>query len=164
MPIENKYRVHEVAKDFKLSTKEVTNILTKYAKAPKNHMQVLEQEELNIVFDYITSHNQVEDLGKVLEQQSAKQPGKTPKAKESAPKAADAPAAAGSASKTAGKPAEARPLQKAQPKSEEEVVSRTKGKQVHRVDTRGGGNIDLAKYDYVTDGISARNESLAMDA
>ncbi len=147
MPIENKYRVHEVAKDFKLSTKEVTNILTKYAKAPKNHMQVLEQEELNIVFDYITSHNQVEDLGKVLEQQSAKQPGKTPKAKESAPKAADAPAAAGSASKTAGKPAEARPLQKAQPKSEEEVVSRTKGKQVHRVDTRGGGNIDLAKYD-----------------
>ena len=40
--IVNKYRVHEVAKDFGVSTKEITEILTKYAETPKNHMQVLE--------------------------------------------------------------------------------------------------------------------------
>ena len=34
MAIENKYRVHEVAKDFGKSTKEVTDILTKYSKTP----------------------------------------------------------------------------------------------------------------------------------
>ena len=33
-----KYRVHEVAKDFKRPTKEITDILTKYATTPKNHM------------------------------------------------------------------------------------------------------------------------------
>ena len=43
-----KYRVHEVAKDFNLPTKTITEILTKYATAPKNHMQVLETEELNL--------------------------------------------------------------------------------------------------------------------
>ena len=30
MAIENKYRVHEVAKDFGTSTKEITEILTAY--------------------------------------------------------------------------------------------------------------------------------------
>ena len=40
--LNNKYRVHEVAKDFKKNSKEITDILTKYATAPKNHMQVLE--------------------------------------------------------------------------------------------------------------------------
>mgnify|MGYP003302833462 CR=1 FL=1 len=40
-----KYRVHEVAKDFGIATKDVTEILTKYAETPKNHMQVLEDGE-----------------------------------------------------------------------------------------------------------------------
>ena len=34
-----KYRVHEVAKDFGLPTKTIMEILTKYGSAPKNHMQ-----------------------------------------------------------------------------------------------------------------------------
>lgn len=36
--IVNKYRVHEVAKDFGVPTKVITEILTKYAQTPKNHM------------------------------------------------------------------------------------------------------------------------------
>ena len=35
MALENKYRVHEVAKDFGVGNKEVTDILAKYAKAPR---------------------------------------------------------------------------------------------------------------------------------
>ena len=57
-----KYRVHEVAKDFGLSTKTITEILTKYATAPKNHMQVLDDHELSIIFDYLTQHNQVSGI------------------------------------------------------------------------------------------------------
>ena len=54
-----KYRVHEVAKDFGLPTKTITEILTKYVAAPKNHMQVLTDHELSVIFDYLTQHNQV---------------------------------------------------------------------------------------------------------
>ena len=48
--IGNKYRVHEVAKDFGLPTKQITEILTQYAQTPKNHMQVLEDRELSLIF------------------------------------------------------------------------------------------------------------------
>ena len=57
-----KYRVHEVAKDFGLSTKTITEILTKYATVPKNHMQVLTEQELSIIFDYLTQHNQISGI------------------------------------------------------------------------------------------------------
>ncbi|MCL2366696.1 MAG: translation initiation factor IF-2 [Oscillospiraceae bacterium] len=60
-----KYRVHEVAKDFKLPTKKITEILTKYATAPKNHMQVLTVGELDIVFEYLTSTNQIESIEEI---------------------------------------------------------------------------------------------------
>ena len=82
-----KYRVHEVAKDFDRPTKEITDILTKYASAPKNHMQVLEDRELSIIFDYLTQHNQVQSIESIFAdtyhepkpaQQPAAQGGKQP--------------------------------------------------------------------------------------
>ena len=57
-----KYRVHEVAKDFGLPTKTITEILTKYAAAPKNHMQVLTDRELSVIFDYLTQKNPVSSI------------------------------------------------------------------------------------------------------
>uniref|UniRef100_UPI00280535EC translation initiation factor IF-2 N-terminal domain-containing protein n=1 Tax=uncultured Oscillibacter sp. TaxID=876091 RepID=UPI00280535EC len=57
-----KYRVHEVAKDFNLSTKAIAEILTKYVAPPKNHMQVLTDHELSVIFDYLTQHNQVSSI------------------------------------------------------------------------------------------------------
>ena len=48
-----KYRVHEVAKDFNVPTKAITQILTDYAATPKNHMQVLENHELeDWIYDF----------------------------------------------------------------------------------------------------------------
>ena len=61
-----KYRVHEVAKDFKMPTKTVTEILTEYSETPKNHMQVLTEDELDMVFEYITQHNQIASLEEVF--------------------------------------------------------------------------------------------------
>jgi translation initiation factor IF-2 len=57
-----KYRVHEVAKDFGVPTKDVTDILTKYATTPKNHMQALTDEELSLVFESLTQHHQVSGI------------------------------------------------------------------------------------------------------
>ena len=61
-----KYRVHEVAKDFKKNSKTISEILTKYATPPKNHMQVLEDFELDIIFEYLTQHNQIESIEQVF--------------------------------------------------------------------------------------------------
>mgnify|MGYP000027202526 CR=1 FL=1 len=66
----DKYRVHEVAKDFGLASKTIVEILTKYATAPKNHMQVLEDPELSLIFESLTQRNQcatMEELFKVPE-------------------------------------------------------------------------------------------------
>jgi translation initiation factor IF-2 len=79
-----KYRVHEVAKDFNLPTKAISKILADYATAPKNHMQVLTDEELNIIFDYLTINNQVESIEEVfaLTSKSTGKPADEPAAKE----------------------------------------------------------------------------------
>ena len=63
-----KYRVHEVAKDFGLTSKDISKILDEYATAPKNHMQALTNQELNLIFDYITLNNQVESIEKIFDE------------------------------------------------------------------------------------------------
>ena len=70
MAIENKYRVHEVAKDFGVGNKEVTDILAKYSKAPKNHMQALGDHDLSLIFEVMTQDNQVSDMEAVLGKQA----------------------------------------------------------------------------------------------
>ena len=64
--IGNKYRVHEVAKDFNVATKDITEILTKYAETPKNHMQVLEDHELSLIFESLTQSHQVSSIAVVF--------------------------------------------------------------------------------------------------
>lgn len=57
-----KYRLHEVAKDMNLQNKDVIDLLANYSDTPKKHMTALTDEELNIVFDYFTQQNQVENF------------------------------------------------------------------------------------------------------
>lgn len=61
-----KYRVHEVAKDFNSTSKVISQILTDYATTPKNHMQVLENDELDLIFEYLTQHNQVGSIAEIF--------------------------------------------------------------------------------------------------
>ncbi|MCL2391924.1 MAG: translation initiation factor IF-2 [Oscillospiraceae bacterium] len=87
-----KYRVHEVAKDFKLPTKKITEILTKYAETPKNHMHVLSINELDIIFEHLTSANQIESIEEIY---AVKSPPATPEVKKEKVQAeAAAPASA----------------------------------------------------------------------
>ena len=85
-----KYRVHEVAKDFKSNSKTITNILTEYATTPKNHMQVLEENELDVIFEYLTQHHQVENVEElympVKKAEEPKQEKKTEPTKQDQPK------------------------------------------------------------------------------
>ena len=123
MAIDNKYRVHEVAKDFGKSNKEINDILTKYSTTPKNHMQALDDRDLSIIFESLTQNNQVADLESAL--------GKPQKAAEQA--------------KPSGKPEDKAASHKEEPKQDAPRSSRVK--QVHRIDTRGGGDVNLDKYD-----------------
>ncbi len=61
-----KYRVHEVAKDFGVNSKQIMSLLEKYAEKPATTQKVLEERELAIVFDYLTQHNQVESMESVF--------------------------------------------------------------------------------------------------
>ena len=74
-----KYRVHEVAKDFGVASKVISQILTDYIAPPKNHMQVLENHELDVIFEYMTQHNQVTSLEEIFKVES---PVSAPKAEE----------------------------------------------------------------------------------
>ncbi|MCL2857562.1 MAG: translation initiation factor IF-2 [Oscillospiraceae bacterium] len=49
-----KYRVHEVAKDLKIPSKDVIELLGKYFPSPKKHMTALEKNELSVVFEHYT--------------------------------------------------------------------------------------------------------------
>ena len=120
MALDNKYRVHEVAKDFGVSTKEIMEIMTKYRTEPKNHMQVLDDADLSVIFEYMTQHHQVKDIEATLGAQQSERKTEQP----------------------AEKPQE-KPVEKAQ----ESAPTSSKVKQVHRIDTRGTGDVNLAKYD-----------------
>ncbi|WP_295858658.1 translation initiation factor IF-2 [uncultured Oscillibacter sp.] len=143
----NKYRVRELAKDFGMSNKDVMEILGKYGEAPKSNMQALTDEQLSLVFESLTQTHPASGIEEIFadtyrepkkQEQPAPAPAaqqpaqqKTAAAQQSAPAAQAAPAKQGAA--PANKPALAQP------------TTRVPQKKV--VDTRKGGDVNLAKYD-----------------
>lgn len=171
-----KYRVHEVAKDFGLSTKEIADILTKYASAPKNHMQVLEDRELALIFEYLTQRNQVDSIESIYAdtyherkpepQQQAQRPRQSAPAPQQQ-SAASTPhqnvvqqvqqvqqrprqgqPTAGTRAPAAGQQP-ARPVGQQQRSGQQGQQQRpaTRVPEKKIVDTRKGGSVNLEKYD-----------------
>ena len=131
MSIEQKYRVHEVAKDFGLPTKDITEILTTYSKTPKNHMQVLTDEELSCIFEYLTQHHQVASLAEIFAE------GAQPAAKKAEEKTAKG---------AKGGEAKAAPAAKAEEKAAP-AAPQTRVPQKKVVDTRKAADVNLDRYD-----------------
>ena len=69
-----KYRVHEVAKDLNIPTKDVTDALLKYTGQTKKHMTALTEDELDIVLEDFTQKNKLENLDEYFAQTSPKEP------------------------------------------------------------------------------------------
>ena len=134
-----KYRVHEVAKDFNSTSKEISQILTDYASTPKNHMQVLENDELDVIFEYLTQHNQVASLADIFNV-APKQETKAPAPAAKQPQKQDAK------SKEASAPAPT-PAPAAAPKKKENKPHVPKPVAEKRViDTRGSAAVNIDKY------------------
>lgn len=129
-----KYRVHEVAKDFGLTSKVVTDIMTEFLTTPKNHMQVLTDAELNLIFDVITQRNQVESFEKLMSEAYTAPAETAPAPQETAVKEEKADAAP--KVPKAEKPKDA----PAAPKKSNKITT------VHHLDTRAS-SVDLSKYD-----------------
>ena len=149
-----KYKVHEVAKDLGVQSKAVTDVVEKYCNTIKKSMTALEEEELNIIFDYFTQENAMENLDsyfavrdKVIEEQKVPpqpevekkaEPEKSPAKKEKAEKKTE---------KAPVQTEKAKPVQKVQEKSEEVFTGAIKSKRGEGkvVDTRAG-YVDVERY------------------
>ena len=91
MALVMKYRLGEVAKDFGVPNKDIAAIMAEYFAPSKNHMQVLANEELDVIFEYMTQHNQVASLEEIFQVPAPAAPAAEPE-KEKADKADGKPA------------------------------------------------------------------------
>lgn len=136
-----KYKLHEAAKDFGMSAKKLTDILSKYFEGEKKSQTALEEKELDVLFDVLTAETAVDSLDSYFamqktadEKPKAEKKEKTEKKPSAEKSATDKPASGSTAPEKPKKEKDKdRPLQ-----------SRTKGA-VRHVDTRAG-NVELDKY------------------
>ena len=162
--LNNKYRVHEVAKDFNKNSKDITDILTKYATTPKNHMQPLGDRELSLIFEYLTQHNQVESIESIYAD-VYREPKAAAKETPAAGKEEQRTAPAQQQNQKGGKPVKEhtapvnKPAAQAeQPKTQPvQQPSRPKTRVPEKkvVDTRKSGNVNLEKYDQRLEDLAA---------
>ncbi len=132
MPRE-KYRVHEVAKDFGINSKKILEILEKHTDEPRKHMTALEDKELDIIFETITQENEVASFDAYFAAGEAQR-----KQQEEAVAAADSPAkevkeeqpAKAEPKSQKGEKAEkkAKPEAKAEPKAEKPAAKKEPAK------------------------------------
>lgn len=146
-----KVKVSDVAKDFGKSNKEIIELLDKYCGGPaKKASTVLEENELNILFDKITIQNSVKSFDSYFKSGAAKAKKEKPAAQKK-----DKPAKKAETAKDKKRESQAAILQmaeqaakraeeKAKKKAEAQPQARTKGEARH-IDTRVN-NVDLEKY------------------
>ena len=158
--ISEKYRVNALAKDLGMKSKEVIDLLASHGRPGKSHMTVLEEQDLSIVFEYVTQGHQADlaeffkfyegkkkkaEVKKEEKKQDKEVSGKTG-TKPSAPEKSDkqgTPAAGGQQKKQGGQP-----IQKKKDKTNVRVV-----------DTRGTSSVDLSKYDDKIDNLYTSDKS-----
>lgn len=105
-----KYRVHEVAKDLNVPSKDIVDLLKKHFGDTKKHMTALTEAELDVIFDYYTQKNNadsfddyyaVRDNAIKMKEQMVAQKAEQPAAKETKPQGAKPQTEKPSASRSA---------------------------------------------------------------
>jgi translation initiation factor IF-2 len=133
----------------------VAEILAKYGKAPSSSMAVLTDQELSIVFDYLTQTNQIESLEEVYAEGGKKSAGSKAPAKQQGgnnnsrqrSNKQEQKSAPAKQSNNGSKPAEQKPAPKAEEKKpvQQQPMSRIPQKKV--VNTRNNVDVNLDRYD-----------------
>lgn len=149
-----KVKVSDVAKDFGKSNKEIIELLGDYCDGPaKKASTVLEENELNILFDKLTQQNSVKSLNDYFNAGEAKRKQKAQKdtAQDNQAEKAKKPVTAKDKKRQSqaailqmAQQAAKRAEEKAKKKSQQPPQARTKG-ETRRIDTRVN-SVDLEKY------------------
>ena len=155
-----KYRVHEVAKDLKIPSKDVVDLLGQYFDDQKKHMTALTPQELSVIFETYTQNSQVESLDAYFAEGEAKKQARKEAAKtqhraekpaaQPAPKAAKSERQEAEPQKQPQRPGPRKPQQEARPAQQERPRQEDGGKiapkgQTVRVDMRAA-QVNLDKY------------------
>ena len=79
----DKYKVHEVAKDFGTNSKKILEILAKYSDTERKHTTALEDAELDFLFETMTQSHEVDSFDAYFAATAAQpEPAKEPKPEE----------------------------------------------------------------------------------
>ena len=149
-----KIRITDIAKSFGVKNKDIADILTRYATAPKSASAQLNEEELSLIFEYLTQHNQIASVESVYAEvyREPEPPKEAPKATPVAQQASVQPNQPQADSKPAPQqrpvPQPARPVQKpadAAASAMAQPSTRVPEKKI--VDTRTAVNVNLDKFD-----------------
>ena len=147
-----KYRIKEVAADFGMAPKEIAAIVEKYFEKPKSTAQVLEEEQLNVIFDSLTQQNQIASVETVFAAAFAKKEAEEKKkAEEAAKREAEAKKAAAQGA-PAAKPDDKKPApaQNAKPgaqKPAEKKPAEPQRKRERRVVDTSAVQVNAARFD-----------------
>ena len=146
-----KYRIKEVAADFGMAPKDIAAIVEKYFEKPKSTAQVLEEDQLNVIFDSLTQQNQIASVETVFAAAFAKKEAEEKKkAEEAAKREAEAKKAAQAA--PAAKPDDKKPApaQNAKPgaqKPAEKKPAEPQRKRERRVVDTSAVQVNAARFD-----------------
>ena len=145
-----KYRLKEVAADFGMTPKEISAIVEKFFEKPKSNTQVMTDDELNVIFDYITQTNQIESIEVVFA---------TAAAREEAPKAEEKPkaeAAAKDAPKKEQKAAAPKAEEKPKPQEAPKKPAEPERKRERRVVDTSAVQVNTRRFDDVDNLVSEK--------
>ncbi|MCD7756045.1 MAG: translation initiation factor IF-2 [Firmicutes bacterium] len=165
-----KYRLRELAADFGVTPKEISEIISKYYEKPKSNTQVLTEQELNLVFDYMTQHNPIDSLEQVFAVKPKAEPVKPEQPKAEQTKVEPPKAAAtqqpkpqpGKPAQQSGKPEAAKPQAQAPKQAKPAKPAEPERKRERRVVDTSAVQVNAARFDDRVDSlISERAQNYA---
>ena len=157
MSIEVKQKIKDVADDFAMPAKKLIEIVGKFYEKPKSSSQNLTEDQLNVIFDYITQQNQIDSIEQVFAAAAAKK--ETP-APAPAPAQQAKPAAPAQSSQNGNQP---RPQGSQNPQRPQQQSAQPAAKQPQPERKRERRVIDTSAVTVNADRYDDRVDSLVSD-
>ena len=149
--MEIKYKIKEVADDFAMNTKDVIEAVGKFFPKPKSSSQNLSEEQLNVVFDYITQNHQIASLEEVFAAAKAKEAPAAQKpaapAQQSAPRPAAVAQARPAAPQQQTRPQQSQPQNRPQQPAQQQKQPQPERKRERRVIDTSAVTVNADRYD-----------------
>ena len=153
-----KYRLKEVATDFGTTPKEIAEVISKFFEKPKSNTQALTEEELNVLFDYMTQTHQIDSLEQVYAVQAkvTEEPQPQPKPEERKPEEKKHQQPAQQQNKSAA-PQQNKPAPQMQKQEKPAKPAEPERKRERRVVDTSAVQVNVARFDdRVDDMVSER--------